>query len=121
MASQGTVEALLGGLDASVRKAFKSIFEYVLKDYRIGRPGHQMAAENLRMVFVEGMTHATPNTEFSIEHGLETAPYVAIPVLDLQTEGSEIVALQVTQPADARRIYLRSSEAGVTFTLLIEG
>lgn len=121
MARVGYVETIVGSLEAQTKKAIIAIFEYVLKNLRWGRPGNQERAENLAGVFLTGTTHAVANTEFSIEHGLESAPYLLIPVLDLQTANSELVPLTVTQPADGRRIYLSSSETSAPFTVLVEG
>lgn len=120
MATSSVIETYSGGLDAAIKSALKKIFDYVLKNVRFGRPGHQDSSENFSGSFVEGTTHAVANTEFSIEHGRDTAPYLAIPVLDLNTVGSRIPPLQVTQAADGRRIYLSSSETDVAISLYLE-
>lgn len=121
MATSALVESLLGGLDADTRKALKAAFDYTLKNLRIGRPGHQEPSENLQASFVEGVTPGIANTEFSILHGREQAPYLAIPVLALDAEGARIVPLIVARAADSSRIYLTSSETDAPFLLLIEG
>lgn len=120
MAVIGGVEALVGGLDSLIKKAIIAIFDYVLKNLRFGRPAHQTKAENFQASYVEGTTHATADTEFSILHGRETAPYLALPVLDLGAIGSRTPVLEVTKAADANRIYLSSPEEGVPFTLYLE-
>lgn len=120
MASPAYINTIVSGLAADIKKAFVLVGEYVLGNLRLGRPGHQVRSENLQAYFVEGTTHAVANTEFSIEHGLATAPYLAVPVLDLQAVGSKLVPLEVTQAADARRIYLKSSETSKAVTLLLE-
>lgn len=121
MATSTLVESLLGALDSDVRKAFKQVFDYVLKNLRLGRPGHQAPSENLQASFVEGRTALVANEEFSILHGRESAPYLAIPVLDVGTVGSSVVPLVVTRAADVSRIYLSSSETDAPFSLLVEG
>lgn len=121
MASSAYVETAIGGLDSAVKKALKTIFDYVLKNLRLGRPGHQVASENLQAVFVQGTTPSIANTEFSIEHGMATTPYLATPVLDLQTVGSTVVRLQVSRAPDARRIYLKSPDTDAAVTVLVEG
>lgn len=121
MAKSAYVETLSGGLDSAIKKALIAIFDYVLKNLRWGRPGHLQQAENLQAVFLQGTTPAVANTEFSIEHGLPTVPYLVIPVLDLQTVGSAAIRLQVSQAPDGRRLYLKSPDAGAVFTILVEG
>jgi hypothetical protein len=120
MATPGTVQTYLAGLPTDTKKVLQQVFDLVLRNGRLGRPGHQMPTENIGRVFIEGTTDAVADTEFSILHGLETAPYLAVPVLDLQTVNSRIVPLTVTQAADARRVYLSSSEESAAFTLLVE-
>ena len=124
MATVGHVETLCGGIDSAVRKAIVASFTYVLKNIRWGRPGEideQVMAENISAVFLHGTTPAIANTEFSIEHGLATTPYLLIPVLDLQTVGSSVVRLTVAQAPDMRRVYLKSPDTSAPFTVLVEG
>lgn len=121
MATSAYVETLCGGIESLVRKAIVGSFTYALKNLRWGRPGHQEQAENLQAVFLQGTTPAVANTEFSIEHGLATTPYLVIPVLDLQTVGSTVVRLQVSRAPDERRIYLQSPDASAAITVLCEG
>jgi hypothetical protein len=120
MATPGTVQTLLGGLPTDTKRVLQAVFDFVLRSGRFGQPGHQMPTENVGRAFVEGTTHAVAGTEFSIVHGLEVAPYLAVPVLPLQSVNARIVPLTVTQAADARRIYLSSSEESAAFTLLVE-
>lgn len=89
---------------------------------RFGPVEHQQKAENFASHVVVSTT-ATSTGEFSIVHGLGRAPYRAMPVLDLNSSGMELIPLRVTRPADASRIYLKTS-AGSTnavFALQIEG
>jgi hypothetical protein len=121
MANNGAIQQATGRLPADMKKALNDIFDYVLKNWRFGRPGDQAASENFKAVFLEGTTASVANVEFSLEHGLESAPYLLVPVLNLQTVNSELVRLIVTRAADNRRIYLSSTTASAPFTVFVEG
>ncbi len=120
MAVSTYVESLLGGLDRDTKRALKTVFEYVLRNLRFGRPDHQVPSENFQAYFVEGRTAAVANEEFTIVHGLAQAPYLAVPVLDLQAVGASSVPLEVTRAADGVRIYLKSATVDAPITLLVE-
>jgi hypothetical protein len=120
MATPGYIQALVGGLPADIKAALQKIGEYILGNLKLGHPEHQTRATNLQAYWVTGRTHVTPGAEFSIVHGLEQPPYLAVPVIDLQAVGSATVALQVTRAADANRIYLTSSVSDAPIALLIE-
>jgi len=120
MASIGYVRGLLGGLQSEMRRVFIVVFEHVLGNLRAGLPGHQKRAENFAWVQLDGTTHATAGTEFSIEHGIETAPRVAFPCLDLTKANAQMVPLVTARAADDRRVYLKSSSTGAAFTLFVE-
>lgn len=121
MASAPYVNALLRSLPQDTRLPLGQVFEYVLANLRLGRCAVGHRAENLQMYAIRGVTHATPNTEFSIAHGLGTAPYLALPFLPLDTVNASIVPLTVTKPADGTRVYLSSPIAGANITILVEG
>ena len=120
MATAGFVEALLGSLDANTRKAFRAVFDYILRNLRIGQPIHGTPSENFQGYFYEATTDAVANTEFSIAHGLGKTPYLVLPVLPLNTVGAKIVPLTVTRAADASRIYLSSSATSAAVVLYVE-
>ena len=120
MASIGYVRGLLGGITADLSRTFTLIFEHVLGNLRTGLPGHQKRAENFAWVQVDGTTATVANTEFSIQHGIETAPRVAFPCLDLTSANAQLVPLTVTRAADASRVYLKSSSTSAAFTLFVE-
>ena len=84
-----------------------------------GDPDHQRKATNHRGYF-EVSTTASSTGEFSIAHGLGTAPTLAIPVIDLGQPGARLVPLEVTRAADAQRVYFKSTSTGALFTLLVE-
>jgi hypothetical protein len=120
MATAGFVEALLGSLDATTRKAFRAVFDYVLRNLRFGTPQHGTASENFQGYFYETTTAAVANTEFSIVHGLGRVPYLVIPILPLDAVGSKIVPLTVTRAADSSRVYLSSSVTSAAIVLYVE-
>ena len=121
MASMGQIQSAVGSLPSDQKRALTNIFEYVLKNWRFGRTSNQAPSENFQGSFVEGTTHQTTNTEFSIEHGRGSAPYLAIPVLNLQAVGSKVVDLTVTRAADTRRVYFKSTVTSAPITLYLEG
>lgn len=120
MANPEYVASQLGGVESGLKRALIDVFRYVLGNLRIGRPTHQARSENVQAYFLTGRTAAVAGEEFSIAHGLGTAPYLAIPVLDLQSVNAEIVPLGVPRAADGSRIYLSSSVEDAPFTILVE-
>lgn len=107
--------------DATTKRILKQAFEHVLDNMSFGEPEHQTRAKNFQAYF-QSSTTAASTGEFSIAHGLAVAPTLAIPVLDLQQAGAQIVPLQVSRVADSKRIYLKTSagSTGAAFTLLVE-
>lgn len=120
MANPEYVASQLGGVESTLKRSLIDVFRYVLGNLRFGRPTNQTRAENVQAYYLTGTTHATPNTEFSIAHGLGSAPYLLVPVLDLQAVNAQIVPLVVSRAADASRIYLKSSVASAVFTIMVE-
>lgn len=121
MANASYVSTLLGAVKSEIKQALNAVFEYVLTNLRFGHVSAGTRAENFQLYAVEGTTHATEDTEFSIAHGLGVAPYLLIPVLPLDEVNAELVPLRVTRAADDRRIYLASSVASAPIRVLIEG
>jgi hypothetical protein len=117
MAAPGYVSALLNKLDADIRTTLDVAFQYVMREYSLGA---NTKAENFAWYRIEGTTHATANTEFSILHGMGTAPSKLIPIVSTDTPGSALVPLVVTRASDAKRVYLRSSSTGATFSAYLE-
>ncbi|MGE0445580.1 MAG: hypothetical protein AB7P99_10150 [Vicinamibacterales bacterium] len=120
MADRGYVRQNLGAFEGAQKVGLQTIFDYLLRTWRIGLPGHQKPAENMAWVQVDGVTASVANTEVAIAHGLGSAPRVAFPCLDLGTVGAQMVPLKVTRAADASRIYVSSSSTSAAFTLFIE-
>ena len=121
MASLGGLEALIGSLPADTKRVLTELLRAFVPFLRFGPAEHQAKAENFASYVVVSTT-ATSTSEFSILHGMGRAPYRAMPVVDLNSSGMEIVPLRVTRPADASRIYLKTSagSTNVVFALQIE-
>jgi hypothetical protein len=120
MASPSYVESLFGPLPADQRSVWKRVWDYVLNGLQFGPVSHQSRATNFQAYWLTGTTHETANMEFSIEHGLGRTPYLAIPVLPLDSVGAQAVGLVVTRSADAYRVYLRSASTSAAVALLVE-
>lgn len=118
MADRGYVASLLRQVPNS--SALRGIFDYVLRNIRVGLPGHQKPAENFQWIQLNGTTPATANAEFAIAHGLGAAPSVAFPCLDLQTAGNEMPQLGTARSSDDSYIYLYSPSTSVSFTVFVE-
>jgi hypothetical protein len=122
MADIGYVRTLLAGIkDDATRRILNAAFEHVLSNIRLGVPEHHVRATNLQAYFQKSTT-ASDTSEFSIAHGLPSAPHWAIPVLDLSEPGSKAGGFTVSRAADMKRIYLKADagSTGVPITLLSE-
>lgn len=120
MASLGGLEALVGGLDANTKKSLVEVLRALVPNLRIG-PLDTAKAENF-LAYKVTSTTASSTGEFSVEHGMGRTPYLAIPVMDVGSSRTCFVPLEVTRPADARRIYVKT-DAGFTdrvFALYLE-
>ena len=121
MADKGFIRTLTASIpDQTTRRVVQQSFEHVLDNMRLGVPEHQTRAVNSQQYWLVGTTSTSANTEFSLEHGLPSAPRYLIPTLDLSQPGAKIVPLTVTRAADARRIYLSSSDTNASITVLVE-
>jgi hypothetical protein len=120
MADIGALRAFLGGLQGEVKKAVGDAFTYGFKNIRVGLPGHQKPAETLSWLQLDFTTSTTANQEFSVAHGLASAPRVAFPCLDLTSSGTQLVTLRTTRAADSRRVYLASSSTNAAGTIFVE-
>jgi hypothetical protein len=117
MAVTGYVNAIINGLAVELRQPFTAIFDYVMREYSLGEG---IKAENFSWYRIEGTTHATPNTEFTVAHGMDHAPSKLIPIVALDVVNSALVPLTVSRVSDIRRIYLKSSVASATFAAYLE-
>lgn len=123
MASLSLVQAKLNALPAALRAPMLEIFTAILRDVRFGHPlGEQPdPCTNFGAGFFTATTAAIGGDEFTVTHGFGRVPYLAIPVLPLDSVGSQIVPLTVTRAADDRRIYLSSPTASADICLVVEG
>lgn len=119
MADIGSVEAEFGSLPVEHKKALVAAFRYVLRNLSFGAVEHQKPAKNFQAYYLQGTTDAVANTEFSIAHGLSSAPSVLIPVMGLDAVNSQIVPLTVTRAADDKRVYLKSSSTSAAIAVLV--
>jgi hypothetical protein len=118
----GILRGLCAGIpDPTTKRIITEICEELVGKggLTFGDPDHQRRATNHRLFF-ETSTTAASTGEFSIRHGLATAPTLAIPVLDLGQPGAQFVPLTVTREADNQRVYLKSGSTGARITLLVE-
>jgi hypothetical protein len=105
--------------DQEARRALQRIFTHMIQDVRFGEPDHQTKALNFG-AYYQASTTAGSTGEFSIPHGMTTTPRLAIPVLNLNQEGAQVVPLQVSRVADGKRIYLKSTSTSASIFLLVE-
>ena len=117
MAAPGYIAQIINGLPVEFRAPLNTIFEYVLREFALGA---NTKAENFAWFKVEGTTHATANTEFSVNHGMDHAPSKLVPIIPLDTVNATLPQLTVTRVADARRIYLKSDSTSATFQAFLE-
>lgn len=120
MADLGYTRSFLGGLDEKQKRAFTQLFDYLLKSWRVGLPGHQKMAQNMAWVQLDATTPSTANQEFAIAHGLGTAPRVLFPCLDLTTADTQMIPLTNSRAADGSYVYLKSSSTSAAFTIFAE-
>ena len=120
MAAIGGLEAIVGGLEATLKKTMVELIRAAFPNLRFGPVEHQRKSENFLSYYVSSTTNSTANDEFSVLHGLGRVPYLAVSVLPLDSSNAKTVRLEVTRPADAQRVYLRSPETSAKVTLLVE-
>lgn len=120
MAVPGFAEALLGGLEADIKRVLTELVRYVLPNNKFGPPDHQTKSESFQAYYVRSTTASTSNDEFSILHGMGRTPYAAMPMLDLGSTGGQLIGLTITRAADAQRVYFRSTSVSAPFVLLLE-
>ena len=122
MADIGYVRTLLAGIsDQTTRRIIEQAFEYTYGNLRYGEPDHQTRAVNGQFYYLQSTT-ATDTSEFSVAHGLDSAPALALPLLDLNRVGDVLPQISVSRAADSKRIYFKAA-AGSTnmpFTVLVQ-
>lgn len=123
MADIGGLRALVKGIpDPTTRAIMVQFVEQAFGNLTFGAvDAANKKATNFQM-YHQPSTTAGSTGEFSVVHGMDRKPQLAIPVLDLSQPGAKIVQLEVVRAADSRRIYLKAA-AGSTnapFSLLVE-
>ncbi len=123
MSDLGSVESEINSLPVELRPTFLRIFRSILKDMRFGHPNGSGTDPclNFGAGFFHGTTPSSPGDEFTIAHGFGRTPYLASPVLLLDTVGSSMVPLTVSRVADDKRVYFTSTIADAPVSLVIEG
>lgn len=120
MADPAYVKSFLGSFEEGQKRSLTNLFDYLLKSWRVGLPGHKKTAVNMAWVQLNVTTSTTANTEFTVAHGLGAAPNVLFPCLDLTSSGTQMVTLVTSRAADKNFLYLRSATAGAPITLFVE-
>lgn len=123
MASLAYIEREINSLPAEQRATFLRIFQSFMRDLRFGHPAGEQPdpCENFGAGFFSVVTATTPGHEFTIPHGFGRVPYLAMPVIPLDTVGASIVPLTVSRVADDKRLYFTSTLGDVPITLYVEG
>ena len=123
MADLGSIERELNALPPDVRIVFTRIFRALVRDIRLGHSTGTPPdpSTNMGAAFYSATTPAVANTEFTVAHQFGRVPYLAVPVLRLDTVGSQLARLAVNRAADATRLYLTCPDTSVPVTLLVEG
>jgi hypothetical protein len=121
MADIGAIKSFIGGLPPDHKLAIEQCFTYVLNNLSFGAVDTERTARatNFQAYYLTGTTSSNANTEFSIPHGLDSAPSVLFPVLPLDQIGSQVVPLQVSRAADGRRVYLKSSSTSAAIAVMV--
>ena len=121
MANLGNLESLLGPLEDTIRRVLLQVLRALVPNQRFGPVEHQTKSENFQAYYLTSTTAASTGTEFSILHGMGRIPYLAIPILPLDSTGLEIVRLRATRVADAQRVYLQAPDTtSALVALLVE-
>lgn len=123
MSSLGLITAKLNGLPENLRQPLLEIFTELTRNMRFGHPLLEQPdpCMNFASGFFTGTTAAIANTEFSIVHNFGRVPYLAFPILALDSVGSTTPVLTVTRAADAKRLYLSSPTTSTDIVIVAEG
>ena len=118
MADIGYLKSELGSFEGAQKNSLNNILTYILNNLSFARLDRGRAT-NAQLYYVSGTTSSNANVEFSIAHGLTSAPSYAIPVLPLDEVGAQSVQLQVSRAADDKRVYLKSSSTSAVVTVMV--
>ena len=125
MATSSHAKALLGGLEANLKKALGEVVDYVFNgNFAFGPIDANEArtrTTNMAGRYVKLTTHGTANTEVAIAHGLGRTPNVLWQVTSPRVVNSRFVGdLTISRAADENRIYVTSASTGATLWMYCE-
>lgn len=118
MADIGAIKAELASFQGAQKSSLLNCFTYLLNNLSFGAVAHQTRATNFQAYYLESTTAASTG-EFSVAHGLNSAPNWLMPVLPLGSIGARLVPLEVTRAADDKRVYLKSTSTSAAFAVLV--
>ena len=107
--------------DPTTKQAILGIIELGFGNLTFGAANDSDArkATNFKLYHTSSTTAASTGL-FTLAHGMETTPYLAIPVLDLSQPGATLSPVEVVRAADGARIYLKSTSTGARVSFLLE-
>lgn len=113
---------MLQTLNADERKTWIGFVREAFTSLKFGPPGSAyVAAENFGGHLVPFTTHATPNTEVAVAHGLPRIPHTVLTgVLPAGTVNATNPVIAISQAADATYVYLKSATASASGWMYIE-
>lgn len=117
MATKGAIDLYVNALPDAIRYPIRSALYYMLDN---GRIGDGARAENFQWYPVTSTTASVANTEFTVKHGLGTAPARFIPIMNVNSSGQSFVPLTTTRAADATFLYFKSSSTSAVFSGFVE-
>ena len=125
MATSSQAKALLGGIEADLKKALFKVVEYVFdRNFAFGPMDTdvaQTATTNFSGRYLKVTTAATANQEVAIAHGLGRIPNVCWQVLSPSAVNGRFIGdLTITRAADATRIYVSSVSTSATVFFYLE-
>ena len=121
MADIGALRSLAKSIpDATTRSVMLQIIELGFGGLTFGAAdSDDRKATNFRL-YHTGSTTAASTGLFTVAHGMDTTPHLAIPVLDLSQPGATLVPVEVVRAADGKRLYLKSTSTGARVSFLVE-
>ncbi len=120
MADHRYASSLWAGTVDAVRRAATESFRYILRNLKIGPAEDQKIAGNFGGIWYKATTSTTANQEFSVAHQQGQIPTMVMTGLPLNVQGARMVDLEVSQPADQQRLYLKSPSTGATIYVYCE-
>lgn len=120
MADLGAMRKMMQGIpDATTRQIMVTFVEYAFGNLTVGAVDEQNKKATNFAMYHQVATTAASTGEFTIAHGMDRTPSIAIPTLDLSQPGAKIVPIEVNRAADSRRLYLKSTSTGALVSFLV--